>query len=146
MMKQKEFFLFDLCVLCGYSFLKLSAFICDSFQGMREHPRVERRSCRPFEHAELDQRIASGFNGTWRAWRFGYFRRYFVSLGVLAVQSPCRYFVPLGVPSTGSGQALAVQYLFPSCPSWFRNFSPYQRQAGTAPPSSRFPETPPAVP
>jgi hypothetical protein len=27
MVKQKEFFLCDLCVVCGYLFLKLSAFI-----------------------------------------------------------------------------------------------------------------------
>ena len=29
-------------------------------------PRVERRSVRPFKHAELNRRVASGFNRTWR--------------------------------------------------------------------------------
>src|SRR3990170_3871820 len=28
-------------------------------------PRVDRRATRPFEHAELNRRYASGFNDTW---------------------------------------------------------------------------------
>jgi hypothetical protein len=75
-------------------------------------PRVERRSVRPFERAELNRRYASGFNASWR-FDYCFSRRLGGSICSFGFSSCplwiCFYFGSLGV--LGGSIVVLVDFL-----------------------------------